>query len=80
MGKQYADRYQIPWTVVTADTSAMFDERRRGYLHAALLLAEQLGAEIAQLYGEDAVRELPAFAHCKGVTHLLFGRDQLQGW
>lgn len=80
LGKQHADCYQIPWIVVTVDTRAKFDERHRGYLHAALLLADQLGAEIAQLYGEDAVRELPAFAHCKGVTHLLFGRDQLQGW
>ena len=60
--------------VKTPDTSALSDEDDR-QLHANLELAEQLGANVVSVYGDDVAFQLAEFARLSGVSKLVMGRN-----
>ncbi len=85
-GKRMADRSKLPWIVATVVTPRHLAlgpaaEQQR---HAALQLAESLGAEAVTLHAESkAADELIAYARKRNVTRLVVGRPRPRrffGW
>lgn len=60
--------------VETPDYSAMSDENRKR-LQANMRLAQQLGAKIEMVYGEDIPYQIAEFARLSGVTKIVIGRS-----
>ncbi len=59
--------------VETADNKDMKEEDLKR-LHANMRLAEQLGARIATVYGEDPAVQIAEYARAGGVTKIVMGR------
>lgn len=60
--------------VETPDFSAM-NEKNKKRLHDNMHLAEQLGAAIETVYGEDAAFQIAEFARLSGVSKIVVGRN-----
>ena len=60
--------------VETPDTRQLDDADER-QLHANLELAEQLGARVVNVYGDDVAFQLAEFARLSGVSKLVMGRN-----
>ncbi len=60
--------------VQTPDSDKMDDASKRR-LHYHIRLAEQLGASIATVYGEDVSFQIAEFARISGVTKIVIGRS-----
>lgn len=60
--------------VETPGTSEL-DEKNRGKLRENLKLAEQLGARIATVYGDDIPYQIAEYAKASGVSKIVIGRS-----
>ena len=75
-GRRVAERSQMPWTVAYVDTGRRRSRTDREALHAALQLAQRLGAETMTLRGTNVADELLACARRQGATSILLGRTR----
>lgn len=63
--------------VHTPDSDRMADADKRR-LQNHICLAEQLGADIATVYGEDVSFQIAEFARLSGVTKIVIGRSSIK--
>ena len=63
--------------VHTPDSDRMTDADKRR-LQNHICLAEQLGADIATVYGEDVSFQIAEFARLSGVTKIVIGRSSIK--
>lgn len=72
-----ADAFKGTFTALFVETPAFAgmpaDDKAR--LRANLKLAEQLGAKIATVYGEDVAAQIAEFARLSGVSKVVLGRS-----
>lgn len=61
--------------VETSDFSAQSDEERK-HLLANLRLAEELGARITTVYGDDPAIQIAEYARIGGISKIVLGRSQ----
>lgn len=63
--------------VQTPDSDKM-DEASKHRLHYHIRLAEQMGANITTVYGEDVSFQIAEFARISGVTKIVIGRSNVR--
>lgn len=71
-----ADAFKAKFTALFVETpnfSSMSAENK-DRLRQNLKLAEQLGATVASVYGEDIAQQIAEFAHLSGVSKIVLGR------
>ncbi len=81
-GRRLATQLRVPWYVVyveTADELRRSEPERDGAVQA-LRLAEQLGAEVVTLRGENIVDEIVAFARSRNVSRIIVGKSTHSRW
>src|SRR5262245_44893800 len=76
LGKRLADRREASWIVAHVTSSSREPGGSGEHATDALELAEELGAEIATLTGQDLVAETLAYARARNVTQILVGRSR----
>ena len=59
--------------VVESSQSKKFDSDQRGRLRANIDLAEELGAHVVTLFGDDIAQQLAQYAVTAGATHIVVG-------
>ncbi len=82
MTKRIADRRKVPWIALYVETHrhANYNEEQRGRINEALRLAEQLGAELVTVAGEDPATEIMACAKTRNVTQIIVGKSERPRW
>jgi two-component system sensor histidine kinase KdpD len=81
--KRVADRLNAPWVAVYVETarSQQLSEPERGRVAAAMLSAEQQGAETVTLPGTPRLAEaILAYAHEANVTQIVIGKSLRPRW
>ncbi|NAX48879.1 DUF4118 domain-containing protein [Photobacterium halotolerans] len=73
IGRQIADRRQIPWTVVWVDTGKTQDLQRRKRLNDAMVMAKELGASAEVLRGSSTYRSILPFLNEHRINTVLVG-------
>ncbi|HNP84651.1 MAG TPA: sensor histidine kinase KdpD [Kouleothrix sp.] len=81
-GRRIATQLRAPWHVVYVETLAELRhaEAERDNVLQALRLAEQLGAEVTTLSGEQVAEELVAFARTHNVSKIILGKPHHHHW
>jgi two-component system sensor histidine kinase KdpD len=80
--RRMATRLHAEWLAVYVELPrhARLHEADREQLHRTLRLAEQLGAEVVTLSGEDVVDELLVYARRRNVSRILIGQPAEPRW
>ncbi|WP_080801677.1 sensor histidine kinase [Arabiibacter massiliensis] len=70
-----AESYHGTFTAVVVESSQSkrFDNAQRGRLRANIDLAEELGAHVVTLFGDDIAQQIAQYAETAGVTHIVVG-------
>ena len=76
LGKRLADRREASWIVAHVTSTSREPQGSGDLATGALELADELGAEIATLTGQDLVAEILAYARARNVTQILVGRSR----
>jgi len=73
-----AEAFQAKWTAFYVETSAATKLRdyERARLRLNIKLAEQLGAEIVLVSGEDVVEQIIKYAKLLNITKIVIGKNQ----
>ncbi|MEG1683663.1 MAG: sensor histidine kinase KdpD [Oscillospiraceae bacterium] len=76
-GARLAEAFHGRFTALFVETpdSRELSEENRGRLRANLRLAEQLGAQIATVYGEDVPAQIARYAEASAVSKIILGRS-----
>jgi len=83
IGRQIADRRQIPWIVAWVDTGQVADQRGALRLQTAFALAKELGAETDVLRGPSAYQSIVPFIAEQRINAVLVGagtRSRFRPW
>lgn len=59
--------------VVESSRSKRFDAQQRTRLRAHVDLAEELGAHVVTLFGDDIAQQIAQYAETAGITHIVVG-------
>jgi two-component system sensor histidine kinase KdpD len=80
--RRLADRLRAPWTALHIDTPrlAAISEEDKDRLARNLRLAEQLGAEIATIPGQNVAKDIVRHATANNFTHIVIGRPTRSRW
>src|SRR5579875_277001 len=80
--KRMADSLKAPWTALHVETGRDLNltEAERDRVAASMRLAEQLGAEIVTLPGEDVAESIADYAKAHNVTQILINQPQHSWW
>lgn len=72
-----AEAFRSSFTALFVETSDFKDmsDDNRSRLRANLRLAEELGARIATVYGDDTPLQIAEYARASGVTKIVLGRS-----
>lgn len=72
-----ADAFKGGFTALFVETPAFaaIDDEDKGRLRANIRLAQQLGAAIETVYGEDIALQIAEFARLSGVSKIVLGRS-----
>lgn len=70
-----AESYHGAFTAVVVESSQSkkLDAERRGRLRANVDLAEELGAHVVTLFGDDIAQQIAQYAETAGATHIVVG-------
>lgn len=73
-----AEAFHGAFTALFVETPqfATQSEADRARLRANLHLAEQLGARITTVYGDDPAIQIAEYAHVSGISKIVLGRAQ----
>ncbi|HWT76853.1 MAG TPA: sensor histidine kinase KdpD [Mobilitalea sp.] len=73
-----ADAFHAPWIVVYVENkdNELDTEERKKNFQANIELAEQLGAEIATLNGNDIAATVSKYAKLSGITNIVIGKSR----
>ncbi|TIX03446.1 MAG: sensor histidine kinase KdpD, partial [Mesorhizobium sp.] len=80
--RRLADRLRAPWTALHVDTprSAAMSEEDKDRLATLLRLAEQLGAEVTTIPGQNVAQDIVRHATANNFTHIVIGRPTRSRW
>lgn len=80
--RRLADRLRAPWTALHVDTPRLagLSEEDKDRLARNLRLAEQLGAEIATIPGQNVAQDIVRHATSNNFTHIVVGRPTRSRW
>ncbi|MES0035534.1 sensor histidine kinase KdpD [Mesorhizobium sp. M0046] len=80
--RRLADRLRAPWTALHVDTprSAAMSEEDKDRLATQLRLAEQLGAEVTTIPGQNVAQDIVRHATANNFTHIVIGRPTRSRW
>ncbi|MER9869848.1 sensor histidine kinase KdpD [Mesorhizobium sp. M0136] len=80
--RRLADRLRAPWTALHVDTprSAAMPEENKDRLATQLRLAEQLGAEVTTIPGQNVAQDIVRHATANNFTHIVIGRPTRSRW
>ncbi|TGP54118.1 sensor histidine kinase KdpD [bacterium M00.F.Ca.ET.230.01.1.1] len=80
--RRLADRLRAPWTALHIDTPrlAAMSEEDKDRLARNLRLAEQLGAEITTIPGQNVAQDIVRHATTNNFTHIVIGRPTRSRW
>ncbi|MGX8012007.1 DUF4118 domain-containing protein [Mesorhizobium sp. ORM8.1] len=80
--RRLADRLRAPWTALHVDTPrlASMSEEDKDRLARNLRLAEQLGAEITTIPGQNVAQDIVRHATANNFTHIVVGRPTRSRW
>ncbi|RWB96839.1 MAG: sensor histidine kinase KdpD [Mesorhizobium sp.] len=80
--RRLADRLRAPWTALHVDTprSAGMSEEDKDRLATLLRLAEQLGAEVTTIPGQNVAQDIVRHATANNFTHVVIGRPTRSRW
>ncbi|MBZ9823177.1 sensor histidine kinase [Mesorhizobium sp. CA4] len=80
--RRLADRLRAPWTALHVDTPRLagLSEEDKDRLARNLRLAEQLGAEIATIPGQNVAEDIVRHATANNFTHIVVGRPTRSRW
>ncbi|TGP19314.1 sensor histidine kinase KdpD [Mesorhizobium sp. M2D.F.Ca.ET.233.01.1.1] len=80
--RRLADRLRAPWTALHIDTPrlATMSEEDKDRLARNLRLAEQLGAEITTIPGQNVAQDIVRHATTNNFTHIVIGRPTRSRW
>ncbi|TIV63881.1 MAG: sensor histidine kinase KdpD, partial [Mesorhizobium sp.] len=80
--RRLADRLRAPWTALHIDTPRLagMSEEDKDRLARNLRLAEQLGAEITTLPGQNVAQDIVRHATANNFTHIVIGRPTRSRW
>ncbi len=73
-----AEAFHAPWVVVYVENDEndqYREEIKKGY-QANIELAEQLGAEVTTLYGNDIAQTVAQYAKLSGITNIVIGKSR----
>jgi two-component system sensor histidine kinase KdpD len=80
--RRMAAALNAPWLAIYVETPALarLPQAARDPILATLKLAEQLGAESANLGGESVAATIMDFAHQRNVSKIIVGKPARSGW
>jgi len=80
--KRQADRMRAPWAALHVETvqTANASDEEKNQVAATLRLAEQLGAEIVTLPGQNIANEVLRYAGTHNYSHIIIGRSNRPKW
>ncbi|TJW88071.1 MAG: sensor histidine kinase KdpD, partial [Mesorhizobium sp.] len=80
--RRLADRLRAPWTALHVDTPRLagMSEEDKDRLATNLRLAEQLGAEVATIPGQNVAQDIVRHATANNFTHIVVGRPTRSRW
>ncbi|MEZ2332553.1 DUF4118 domain-containing protein [Mesorhizobium sp. RCC_202] len=80
--RRLADRLRAPWTALHVDTPRLagMSEEDKDRLARNLRLAEQLGAEITTIPGQNVAQDIVRHATANNFTHIVVGRPTRSRW
>ena len=80
--RRQAERLRAPWAALYVETSraAGLSEADRDRLAATLRLAEQLGADVVTLPGQNVAEDIVRYAEANNVTHIITGKPHQPRW
>lgn len=79
--RRLAGALQAEWYALHVDKPKVkLTAEQRGSVQQNLLLAEQLGAKVSTLTGDDVVKETMKFAHAQNITTIMIGRSLRPLW
>ena len=73
-----AERQKVSWTVVHVNTTN--EDQNKGHFAQTIKLAEELGAEVVTLNGNDIAMELINFARERNATRIIVGKTKPKWW
>ncbi|MDX8518253.1 sensor histidine kinase KdpD [Mesorhizobium dulcispinae] len=80
--RRLADRLRAPWTALHVDTPRLagMSEEDKDRLATNLRLAEQLGAEVTTIPGQNVAQDIVRHATTNNFTHIVIGRPTRSRW
>ncbi|UCI09038.1 sensor histidine kinase [Mesorhizobium sp. B1-1-8] len=80
--RRLADRLRAPWTALHIDTPRLagMSEQDKDRLATNLRLAEQLGAEVTTIPGQNVAQDIVRHATTNNFTHIVVGRPTRPRW
>ncbi|RUZ75820.1 sensor histidine kinase KdpD [Mesorhizobium sp. M7A.F.Ca.US.006.01.1.1] len=80
--RRLADRLRAPWTALHVDStrSASMPEDDKDRLATNLRLAQQLGAEVTTIPGQNVAQDIVRYATANNFTHIVVGRPTRSRW
>jgi len=80
--RRLADRLRAPWTALHVDTPRLagMSEEDKDRLARNLRLAEQLGAEVTTIPGQNVAQDIVRHATANNFTHIVVGRPTRSRW
>ena len=80
--RRLADRLRAPWTALHVDTPRLagMSEEDKDRLATNLRLAEQLGAEVTTIPGQNVAQDIVRHATANNFTHIVIGRPTRSRW
>lgn len=80
--RRLADRLRAPWTALHVDSPrlASMPEEDKDRLATNLRLAQQLGAEVTTIPGQNVAQDIVRYATANNFTHIVVGRPTRSRW
>ena len=79
-GKRIASDLGVKWTVVYVETGAPLRETDRSRISEMMRMAENLGAQVVTLSGQDIAETLISYARSKNINKIIVGKPAKLRW
>jgi two-component system, OmpR family, sensor histidine kinase KdpD len=79
-GKRIASDLGVDWTVAYVETGMRLNPQDRSRISEMMRLAENLGAEVVTLTGQEIADTLISYAHSKNITKIIVGKPGKSKW
>ncbi|MEG0702792.1 MAG: hypothetical protein RR449_04430, partial [Christensenella sp.] len=76
VGARMSEAYHAKWEAVYVETRARLTPEQGKLLRDNMNLAEQLGADVVTMYGENVVAVVAEYANLTGATNIIIGKSR----